>query len=443
MSATPHASSKPAHALPSPHPDPDFGPRRTVAAMVVLMLLFIVVMIAWAALAELDVAVKGRGAVIPPSRLQEITSLEGGIVLEMHVHPGQPVRQGELLARLDTAQYSAELGENRQQQLASLVARARVEALLSGKAPHFESDWRREAPQLVEKETQSWRDAQREHQAAVAAADQAVQQRRGELAEAKARIVSVQGAVKVAEESFAIEERLFSEGAGARAEFLKAQQDLNSQRAELDALQQSLPRLSAALAEAQAAASEVDARMRAQWGSQRTEHEAKVGQLTTMATAHGDRVARRDVHSPVNGVVNRVLVSTIGGVAKAGEPILEIVPDEEKLLLGVRVAPSDIGFIHVGQKANVRVLAYDTATHGQMEGEVSNVGADAVVDEQGESFFEVQISAERDQIRLHDRPLAITPGMPVEVGILTGERSVLQYLLKPVLRSVQGSLQER
>jgi len=411
--------------------------------MVAVMLLFVVVAVGWAAVAQLDVAVKGRGAVIPPSRLQEITSLEGGIVVEMHARSGQRVKQGELLARLDTAQYVAELGENRQQQLAALAARTRVEALLSGRAPRFEGKWQREAPQLVAKETDLWRDAMREHQSAVAAANQAVQQRRGELAEAQARILSLRASVAVAEEAFAIEERLYREGAGARGEYLKAQQDLLALRNELDAQQQSLPRLEAALSQAQAAAAEVDARMRAQWGAQRTEYEAKIAQLGASAPAHADRVARRDVHSPVNGVVNRVLVPTIGGVAKAGDPILEIVPDEEKLLMSVRVQPSDIGFIRVGQKANARVLAYDSATHGQMEGEVVNVGADAVVDEKGEPYFEVQVAAGRDQITLHGRPLPVTPGMPVEIGILTGERSVLQYLLKPVLRSVQGSLQER
>jgi len=443
MSAASQAAAAPLRTLPPGHPDPDREPRRTVAAMVAVMLLFVAVAIAWAAIARLDVAVKGRGAVIPPSRLQEITSLEGGIVLEMHVKPGQRVRQGELLARLDTAQYVAELGENRQQQLAALAARARVEALLSGRAPRFDAQWQHEAPQLVAKETELWRDALREYQSAVAAASQAVQQRRGELAEARARIVSLHSSVQVAEEAFAIEERLFREGAGARAEYLKAQQELLGLRADLDAMQQSLPRLEAGLSEAQAAAAEVDARMRAQWGAQRTEHEAKVGQLGATATAHADRVARRDVHAPVNGVVNRVLVPTLGGVAKAGEPILEIVPDEEKLLMSVRVQPADIGFIRVGQKANARVLAYDSATHGQMQAEVVNVGADAVVDDKGESYFEVQVAAARDQIRLHDKPLPVTPGMPVEIGILTGERTVLQYLLKPVLRSVQGSLQER
>ena len=134
---------------------------------------------------------------------------------------------------------------------------------------------------------------------------------------------------------------------------------------------------------------------------------------------------------------------TLGGVALAGKPTLEIGPEEARLLMTVRVRPSDIGFLHNGQKAHVRVLAYDSATHGQFDAAVERVGADALIDERGEAFFEVQLTAERDQLKLHGKPLSITPGMPVDVSILTGERNVMQYLLKPVLRGTQGSLRER
>ncbi|OYU92596.1 MAG: hypothetical protein CFE45_22645 [Burkholderiales bacterium PBB5] len=156
-----------------------------------------------------------------------------------------------------------------------------------------------------------------------------------------------------------------------------------------------------------------------------------------------DKVARRALVSPVDGTVNRVLVPTLGGVAQPGKAVLEVVPDESKLLLNVRVRPADIGFIRAGQQAHVRVMAYDSATHGKMNAQVERVGADAVVDEKGEPYFEVQLSAEAGQLKLHGKPLPITPGMPVEVGVLTGQRSVMQYLLKPVLRGVQGALQER
>ena len=429
--------------LPSPHPDPDRGPRRTVAAMVALITLFLITTGVWAVLAELDVAVQARGSVIPPSRLQEVQSLEGGIVEQLLVVPGQAVKKGQLLAKLDTLQYTSTAGESRQHWLAAVAGRARVEALLSGSAPRFDAAWQREAPELIAKETQLWRDALREYQSNGAAAREAVLRRRSELAEARARIELLQAAVKVGEESFAIEERLFKEGAGARADVLAAQQRLMVQKADLDSLQQSLPRLSAGLAEAQATAAESDAKARAQWGAQRSDFETKSAALASTFSGQQDKVARREVVSPLDGVVNRVLVATLGGVVAPGKSILEIVPDEAKLLMTARIRPSDIGFLRPGQTASVRVLAYDASTYGKMDAVVARVGADAVLDEHNEPYFEVQLSAERDQLKLHGKPLAITAGMPVDIGILTGQRSVMQYLLKPVLRGVQGALQER
>ncbi len=434
-----------AQALPdsTAHHDPDQGPRKTVAAMVLVMLLFVGVALAWSLLADLDVAVNARGSVVPPSRIQEVQSLEGGIVQEMLVSAGQSVRKGQLVARLDTAQVNADLGESRYQRLGALASRARVEALLSGTAPRFDEAWRREAPDLIEKETQLWRDALRENQANGRGSREAVQRKRGELSEARARIAQLQSAVKLGEESFAIEERLFKAGAGARADYLSAQQRLLGQKTELDSLMQSLPRLEAGLAEAQASAAESEARARAQWGAQRSDYETKAAALGSTLSGREDRVARRDVFSPVDGVVNRVLVSTLGGVAQAGKAIIEVVPAEPELLLNVRVKPADIGFIRAGQAAHVRVLAYDASTYGKMDASVARVGADAVLDEKGEPYFEVQLKAARDQLQQHGKPLAITPGMPVDVGILTGRRSVMQYLLKPVLRGLQGALQER
>ncbi len=425
------------------HPDPDQGPHRVVLAMVGVIVLFIVIAVAWASYAQLDVAAQGRGAVVPPSRLQEVQSLEGGIVQEMLVGVGDKVRVGQVLARLDTAQIDADLGESRQLRLAALAGRARVDALLKGGAPVFDKALREQAPDLVDKELQLWRDAQREHQSNQAVAREAIQRRRSELAEAESRIQTLQGSLKLAQESFAIEERLFSEGAGARADFLAAQQRLETQRNDIESIRQSLPRLRAGLAEAQAQLSESDARSRSQWGSQRLEFQTKTATLAATIGGREDKAARREVVSPVEGVVNRVLINTRGGVVAPGKALLEIVPDEANLLMNVRIKPSDIGFVRAGQAAHVRVLSYDPSTHGQVDAEVKTVGADAVVDEKGEAYFEVQLVAARDQLTLHGKALPITPGMPVEVGILTGQRSVMQYLLKPVLRSFQGALQER
>lgn len=423
--------------------DPDRAPRRVVMTMMGVLGLFVVAMLVWSVVAELDVAVRARGQVTPPSKVQEVQSLEGGIVQELLVSTGQKVTKGQLLVRLDTAQYAAGVGESRHHQMAALAGLARTEALLAGREPVFSDELRQEAPEVVARELQLWRDGVNEFQSAISVAKEGVQRRQGELRETQGRIAALIPAIKVAEEAFAIEERLYREGAGSRSDYLSAQQRLLTQRAELDNLQKSMPRMDAGLAEAQANVREVEARLRGQWGTQRSEFQTKAAALGSTLLGQEDKVARREIASPVNGTVNRVLVPTFGGVAQPGKAILEIVPEETELTMTVRVKPADIGFIRVGQDANANVLAYDAATYGRLMAKVSRVGADAVLDERNEPYFEVQVSAAPGQLKLKGQVLAITPGMPVEVGILTGRRSVMQYLLKPVLRGVQGALQER
>lgn len=432
-----------ARPLPPAHPDPERDPQRIVLAMMGLIAAIVVLTVAWAVFAQLDVSVNGRGSITPPSRLQEVQSLEGGIVREMLVRPGQQVRRGDLLVRLDTAQYDANLGASRQNRLAALAARARLDALLAGREPQFDPDWQREAPALIDKERQLWRDARREYAAAGAAGREGVLRRRGELAEAQARIVQLEAGVKLGAESMSIEERLYKEGAGSRNDYLSAQQRLLQQRTELEGLRGSLPRLNATLAESQAQASEAEARMRAQWGAQRSEYETKAGALASTVAGQQDQVSRREIAAPLDGTVNRVLVPTVGGVAAPGKAILEIVPADSEVVISVRVKPADIGFIRVGQSASASVLAYDATTYGRLKAQVTRVGADAIPDERNEPYFEVQLSTDRHQLSSHGRVLPITPGMPVEVGILTGQRSVMQYIFKPVLRGLQAALQER
>jgi membrane fusion protein, adhesin transport system len=255
--------------------------------------------------------------------------------------------------------------------------------------------------------------------------------------------VQLRASVKLAEDAYAIEERLFKEGAGSRADYVAAQQRLLAQRGELDAVRGSIPRLEAALSAARASASEVDARARAQWGALRTELGAKAGALESTVAGRQDRVTRRELVSPVDGVVNRVLIPTLGGVATAGKPILEIVPDDAQMLINVRVLPNEIGFIHPGQEAKVQVLPYDPSIYGRLSAKVERVGADAVVNERGEAYFEVQLVSSQRALTHAGKTLPISPGMPVDAGIVTGERTVLQYLLKPVLRGIDTALQER
>ncbi len=425
------------------HIDPDREAGRAVKTIVGLIVAFQLVLLGWAAFSKLDVAVNARGAVVPPSKLQEVQSFEGGVVQELLVSSGQVVKKGQLLARLDRAQIAASLGENQQYRLGALAGAARMRALLNGTEPRFPPEVVAVGPALVSQEMALYRDARREYETSVAAAREALASKRSELLEAQSRVGNLSEAVKLGEQAFQIEERLFRESAGSRSDYLASQQRLLTVRSDLAAVQASLPRVRAVLAEAQAQLGQSEAKARAQWGAQLADFETKAGALASTIAGGEDKFSRRDLVAPVDGVVNRILVNTRAGVVAPGKAVLEIVPSESDIMLTVRVKPSDVGFIRVGQAANVRVLAYDTAAYGRMKATVARVGADAVLDERNEPYFEVQLSSPQGQLAQDGKPLPVTPGLPVDVGILTGERSVLEYVLKPVVRGLQSSLQER
>jgi membrane fusion protein, adhesin transport system len=425
------------------HVDPDHEAGRAVKVIVILIVAFQVVLLVWAGFSKLDVAVTARGAVVPPSKLQEVQSLEGGVVQDLLVSTGQAVKKGQLLARLDRAQYAASLGENQQYRLGALAGMARMRALLAGTEPKYPAEVLAAGPALLAQEQALHRDARREYESLVTAARESVVSRRSELQEAQSRTANLRQAVALSEKAFQIEERLFRESAGSQADYLASQQRLLTARSELAAAEASQPRLRAGLAEAQAQLGQAEAKARAQWGAQLAEFETKAGALASSIAGGQDRVFRRDLVAPVDGVVNRINVTTRGGVVQPGKALLEIVPSESDIMFTVRVKPNEVGFIRVGQEANVRVLAYDTASNGRLKATVARVGADAVVDERNEPYFEVQLSSPRGQLLQNGKNLPITAGLPVEVGILTGERSVLEYVLKPVMRGLQSSLQER
>jgi adhesin transport system membrane fusion protein len=355
------------------------------------------------------------------------------------------VRRNQPLVELDEVQAAVEVGESRETARALQASRMRLDALVENRAPAFGA-LEAEAPATVREERRLWEASRREADANAAAAAESVRRRAGELAEARARITQLEPLVAAAQEALQIEERLVGEGAGARADLLVARQRFLQQQGDLVSTRQSLPRLEAGLAEASAQAAEQAARSRAQWGTQRTEVEGKLQALMSTLRGREDKLARRVLVSPMDGVVNRVLVSTVGGVAAPGAAILEVVPDDAALNVTVRVKPSDIGFLHAGQDATLRVSAFDSSIYGTLSATVERVGADALVDERGndrEPYFEVQLRTASDHLEHHGRRLAIGPGMPVDVSILTGRRTVMQYLLKPVLKTLDSAMQER
>lgn len=428
----------------APHPDHDRGPRRAVYALVASIALFLLITAMWMSLAHLDIAVQASGKVIPSSRVQEIQSMEGGIIQAIAVKEGQQVKRGDLLARLQNLQFNSDLGESRQTYWGARAALTRLDAEIHGRAPVFPKDLTASAPQRVAEQQVLWQSRQQERANTKETLSKQLAQREQELAETRSRIVTMGELLADAREGLAMEDKLMKQGAGARADYLTAKQRVSSLQGDLDAARVAVQRLQAAIQEARSRLAEADSRFIAEASRERGDLELKAATVSQQITAQADRVSRRELLAPMDGVVNRVLLTTVGGVAQAGQTLMELVPARDSLQISVRVKPADIAFIHPGQIARLRISAYDSSIFGTLEGKVKRVGADALLDkERQESYFEVILEADRNYLGAAREHLTITPGMAADASILTGKRTPMEYLLKPVIKTLDKSLRER
>lgn len=429
------------------HADFDRGPRLAALALVGCLSAFLVLALVWMSIAKLDISVHAMGQVTPSSKVQLIQSLEGGIVREISVQEGQSVKKNDLLAYVENLQYSAEQGEDQHQLWAAQAAITRLDAELAGRTPDFAPELEAKVPDLVAKERSLWLTREKERNDALETAQRQLAQRQQELVEAKARIVSFDSLFASSRESLAMEEKLTAQGAGARADFLRAQQEVTRVEGDLEAARTSVPRLEAAIAEGRSRVAEVLSHARAESSRERSKLAAEAATLTAKLTGSNDRVARRELRSPMDGVVNRLLINTVGGVAKAGETIMELVPVQDTLLVTARVKPSDIAFIRPGQDAIIGITAYDSSIFGRLDGKVLRVGADAIADTKPQSelplYFEVVLETDRNYLGKPEERLVISSGMATDASIHTGKRTLMEYMLKPVIKTFDKALRER
>lgn len=438
--AAPRIDSEPI----SHHPDFDRGPRRAILILLGVTALFFVLLFAWMSLARLDISVNAVGSVVPSSRLQQIQSMEGGILQALNAREGTVVKKGDVLAVVQNLQFAADLGESQQSLWGARAALVRLDAEARNITPSFPPDLEQNAPDLVREQRTLWQSRRQERENTLETLSRQISQRQQELAEAKARHQALQEAIGPAREALAIEEKLAGAGAGARADLLNAQQRYTSQKGELETTRIAIGRIQAAVAEAQARLSETRSRFLTETSKEKNEIELRAATLGEQLTGRSDKVARRELRAPLDGVVNRLLIPTIGGVVKAGETIMEVVPAEERLLVAARVKPSDIAFIKPGQEAKIRISAYDSSIFGTLAGQVVRVGADAVVDaERKDTFFEVFLETQKNFLGERSEHLTISPGMAADASIQTGKRTMMEYMLKPIVKTFDKSLRER
>ena len=414
---------------------------RGARVMVWLSVATVLVLLIWAALASLDEVTRGEGKVIPSRQIQVLQSLDGGIVSEILVREGQTVKVGDLLLKVDPTRMVSSLRENRSQYLALLAKAARLKALADGARFVPPEGMDKEAPEIVEQERQLYESRRAELDATVGVARQQAAQRSQELVSVRARREQAAQSYTLTARELEMTRPLAKSGAVSDVELLRLERDVARYRGERDSANSDIPRIESAINEAMRKIQEVDLTFKNIARSELSETNAKLSALSEGSTALADRVKQTDIRSPVNGTVKQLRVNTVGGVVQPGKDLIELVPSDDALLLEARVLPRDIAFLRPGQKALVKFTAYDFATYGGLEATLEHISADSVVDDKGNAFFLVRVRTL--STNLGPQKLPIIPGMVAEVDILTGKKTVLAYLLKPILRARANALTER
>ncbi|WIM06811.1 MAG: HlyD family type I secretion periplasmic adaptor subunit [Candidatus Nitricoxidivorans perseverans] len=398
------------------------------------------VFVAWAAVARIDEITRGEGKVIPSRQLQVLQSLDGGIVEEILVREGQVVEKDQILLRIDPTRFESSARESRAQHLALLAKVARLRALAENKPFEAPEEVLKEDPKTVDEERRMYETSRSSLAAQVSIARQQMTQRQQELAEMRARREQAVQAYELTARELAVTKPLLGSGAVSEVELLRLERDTSRFRGERDMAAAQIFRSQAAIAEASRKIQEVELAFRNEVGKELADAAAKLNAISESSVGIEDRVKHAALRSSVRGTVKRLLVNTVGGVVQPGRDVVEVVPLEDNLLLEAKVLPKDIAFLRPGQRAMVRFTAYDFSVYGGLEATLEHIGADSVTDEKGNTFYIVRVRTTRPT--LGDN-LPIIPGMVAEVDIITGQKSILSYLLKPVLRAKQMALTER
>jgi adhesin transport system membrane fusion protein len=322
-----------------------------------------------------------------------------------------------------------------------LAKAARLRALAEGSRFVPPPEVVKESPEIVEQERALFDSRRSELDAMIGVARQQITQRTQELVSVRAKREQAAQSFSLTARELELTRPLTKSGAVSDVELLRLERDVERYRGERDSASSDIPRIESAIAEANRKMQEIDLTFRNTARSELSETNAKINALSEGSTALEDRVKQTEIRSPVNGTVKQLKVNTVGGVVQPGKDVIEVVPSDDVLVLEARVLPRDIAFLRPGQKALVKFTAYDFATYGGLEATLEQISADTVVDEKGNAFFVVKVRTLSNSIGVQRLP--IIPGMVAEVDILTGKKSVLSYLLKPILRAQARALTER
>lgn len=426
-----------------------------------IIVLFFCIAIAWASWAEIDKVTVGQGKVIPSSQLQVVQNLEGGLVKEMLVKEGDQVIKGQQLLLIDDTRFRSDFRE-RKKQLVNLTAsgmqlsasmdsiliqdinnkkRWKESVILSTDKLKFEEDFIKENPVVVRRQMAEYKADMNNLKNRINVFDQQVKQKQQDLIEIKSRVRSLESSYRLAKKEFDITKPLADEGVVPRIELLKLQRQVNDTKRELTSTELKIPVLTSTIQEAILNRIDAALKFRSEQQEKLNSIQDKLSALTESQVGLKDKVNRTIVLSPVTGTIKKIYINTVGGVIQPGMDLIEIVPTEDTLLIEAKIAPQDIAFLRPGLPAIIKFSAYDFTRYGGLQGTLEHISADTIQDEEGNSFYLVRVRTSQDDL-MEKTQFYIIPGMTTSVDIITGKRSILDYLLKPIMQVKGSALKE-
>lgn len=408
------------------------------------VLLVFVWILVWANFTELDKIVRGEGKVVPSTKVQLVQNYEGGIIESILVSTGDQVERNQILIQLDNTQFLSSFGERivEQQALEAKAARLKAEATGKDFAPRLEAYDSHYEQEAYERELKLYRNRIEQLRTSKSIIEQQIVQANTELNDAYTQQVQLKSSHSLLEKEISMTKPLVRQGYASEVDLLKIQRELNDTFGKVKAVGHSIPKFRSIISEAREKIKEAEQKFTNEAQESLNDVLAKISQMASSKTAIEDKVTRTSIRSPVNGTISELLVATIGEVVQPGSDIIKIVPNDDSLVLETKILPSDIGFIYPGLKTKVKFTAYDFSIYGGLDGVVEKISADTITDDKGNSFYIVRIKTDTNHLGTIKDPLYLMAGMMATVDIIVGKHTVLEYLVKPIIKARDMALRE-
>lgn len=416
---------------------------RVIRLTIWAIIAFFVFLVVWAGFSSIDEVTRGDGKAIPSSKLQKIQNLEGGIVSELYVKEGQIVEAGAPLIRLDDTRFVSNAGETEALRLAMQLRVERLSAQVDDRPLNIPDEVLKAAPSQAANERSLYESRRQQLKDEVGGLQEQLVQRQQELREFTSKQGQYRSQLSLQRQEINMSEPLVAQGAVSPVEVLRLKRAEMETRGQLDATTLAIPRAESAIKEVQRKIDETRGKFRSEALTQLNEARTELNKAESTGRALEDRVSRTLVTSPVRGIVKQLLVNTVGGVIQPGSDMVEIVPLNDTLLVEAKIRPQDIAFLHPGQEAIVKFTAYDYTIYGGLKAKLERIGADTITDEDKTTYYMITLRTDRSHLGTDEKPLLIIPGMVASVDIITGKKSILSYLLKPIIKARAEALHER